>query len=103
MRRDYELFEASVQLITISHDTAAAVNGWLGTNPLPFPWLLDSERDVMKAYGVYNAFSYDALRMAHPTAILIDISGIVRFIYRCSHQWDVPSNATLLDAVRALT
>jgi peroxiredoxin len=75
---------------------------WLQRHPLPFPWLFDHGRTVIKAYGVYNLVSYDALKMAHPTAVLVDRQGIVRFIYRCSHQWDVPSNDLLLAAARSV-
>ena len=57
---------------------------------------------MVKSYGVYNRISYDAWRMAHPTAVLVDISGTVRFVYRCSHQWDVPPSATMLGALKQL-
>ena len=103
LRQEYETLRTSgVQVLTISHQAGHPVEHWLAENALPFPWLYDPERSVIKAYGVFNALSYDAFRMAHPTAVLVDKEGIVRFIYRCSTQWDVPSNAVLLEAVRGL-
>ena len=103
MRQEYEALRATgIQVLTISHQTGRPVDRWLEKNPLPFPWLYDPERSVIKAYGVFNSLSYDAFHMAHPTAVLVDKEGIVRFIYRCSTQWDVPSNTVLLEAVADL-
>ena len=78
------------------------MRGFVTKQPLPFPWLLDTRRQVMKPYGVYNRFSYDAWKLAHPAAILIGLDGVVRFIYRCSTQWDIPSREVMLAAVEGL-
>jgi peroxiredoxin len=67
-------------------DTAA----FLARNPLPFPLLSDTHRSVMQAYDVYNALSYDAFRIAHPSAFIIDPSGIIRYSYVAANQMDWP-------------
>ena len=82
---------------------AGPVRRWLARHPQPFPWLLDGDRAVIKAYGVYNRISYDAFRMAHPAAVLIDDQGVVRFIYRCSTQWDIPDSGAMLAGLARLS
>jgi peroxiredoxin len=103
LRQDLPRYHAAgVQPIVVSTQQPEAVLRWLEGNPQPFPWLFDTARSMVKSYGVYNRISYDAWRMAHPAAVLVDISGTVGFIYRCSHQWDVPLSATMLDALKLL-
>ena len=104
LRRDLSSFqEANVQLLVIAHQGPKPVDRFLGKNPQSFPWLFDQDRAVIKAYGVYNRISYDAFRMAHPAAILVDDGGVVRFIYRCSTQFDIPKGDVILEAVQRLS
>ena len=56
----------------------------------------------MQTYGVYNRISYDAWRMAHPTAILIAPTGRITWIHRCSHQWDIPKSADMMASLATL-
>jgi len=103
LRQDAPRYQqANVQLLIVAHQGGKAVSRWLERNPQPFPWLFDTERRVIQAYGVYNRLSYDALRMAHPAAVLVDRQGVVRFIYRCSTQWDIPKSQVLLGALAQL-
>lgn len=103
MRQDAPQYQAAgIAVLVIAHQGGGPVTRWLAKNPQPFPWLFDTERAAIKAYGVYNRLSYDAFHMAHPAAILIDRDGVVRFIYRCSTQWDVPKSEALLGALRSL-
>ena len=103
MRQDLPRYDAAgVQPIVVSTQRPGAVLRWLEDNPQPFPWLFDTARSMVQSYGVYNRISYDAWRMAHPAAVLVDIAGTVRFVYRCAHQWDVPPSAVILDALERL-
>src|SRR5438067_12889793 len=60
----------------------------LDQHPIVFPFLLDEDRSVTKAYGLYHAFGHDAFRIAHPATLVVDRSGIVRYIYRGENQLD---------------
>ncbi len=103
MRQDFPRYQdANVRVLAIAHQGPKPVGRWVGKNPQPFPWLFDQDRRVIKAYGVYNRISYDAFRMAHPTAVLIDDQGVVRFVYRCSTQWDIPTSEVMLGALQRL-
>jgi len=69
---------------------------FLTKHPIASVFLLDEDRAVTKAYGLYHAFGSDAIRIAHPATIVIDRSGVVRFIYRGDNQLDrVPLDPVL--------
>jgi peroxiredoxin len=61
---------------------------FLAQHPIASPFLLDEDRSVTKAYGLYHAFGRDALRIAHPATLIVDRSGIIGYIYRGDDQLD---------------
>jgi peroxiredoxin len=61
---------------------------FLQKNPISFPFLLDEDRSVTKAYGLYHRFGTDALNIAHPATLVIDRDRTIRFIYRGENQHD---------------
>lgn len=63
---------------------------FLARTPLPFPMLDDTDRTVMQAYDVFNALSWDAFRVAHPSAFVIDPAGVIRWSYVASNQREWP-------------
>jgi len=72
---------------------------FLEKHPISFPFLLDEDRAVTKAYGLHHAFGYDAVNIARPATLVIDQSGIVRYIYRGKNQNDrVPIEEVLAAA-----
>ena len=75
---------------------------FLEKNPISFPFLLDEDRTVTKAYGVHNALSTDALNIAHPATLVIDRSGVVRFIYRGENQNDRAPLDDVIDAAKQI-
>lgn len=68
-------------------------------HPSSFPFLLDEDRAVTKAYGVYHALGHDAFRIAHPATLVVDHSGTVRYIYRGEDQTDFAPVDEVLDAL----
>src|SRR5260370_34990912 len=50
-------------------------------HPVSFPFLLDEDRSVTKAYGVHNLLALDAIDIAKPPTFVVDRAGYVRFIY----------------------
>jgi len=60
----------------------------LSEHPISFPFLLDEDRAVTRAYGLYHALATDAFRIAHPATLIVDRDGIVRYIYRGENQTD---------------
>src|ERR1700686_704166 len=72
---------------------------YLSEHPVSSSFLLDEDRSVTKAYGLYHAFGHDAFRIAHPATLIVDRSGGLRYIYRGENQTD---RAPVEEILRAL-
>src|ERR1700680_1603313 len=46
-----------------------------------FPFLLDEDRSVTKAYGLYHRLAKDAINIAHPATLVVDSGGAVLFSF----------------------
>jgi peroxiredoxin len=75
---------------------------FLAKHPVSFPFLLDEDRSVTKAYGLYHRIGVDAINIAHPATLLIDRGAIVRYLYRGSNQLDRAPMEQVLEATRKL-
>ena len=75
---------------------------YLRKHPTAFPFLLDEDRAVTKAYGLYHRLGHDAIRIAHPATLVVDEAGAVRYIYRGKHQLDRAPVEEVLTAVKRL-
>ena len=75
---------------------------FLQQNSVSFPFLLDEDRSVTKAYGLYHGIGLDAINVAHPATLVINGGGIVRYIYRGSNQFDRAPVEPVLEAARKL-
>jgi peroxiredoxin len=72
---------------------------YLEEHPVSFPFLLDEDRSVTKAYGLYHRIGMDAFNIAHPATLVLDRSGVIRFIYRGDGQADRAPLEQVLDAL----
>jgi peroxiredoxin len=75
---------------------------FLEKNPIASVFLLDEDRAVTKAYGLYHALGVDAIRIAHPATLVIDRGGVVRYIYRGDNQLDRAPLDEVLGALQAI-
>jgi peroxiredoxin len=75
---------------------------FLEKNPVAFPFLLDEDRAVTKAYGLYHHLGMDAINIAHPATLVVDRAGTVRYIYRGENQTDRAPVEQVMEAVRKL-
>jgi len=75
---------------------------FLAEHPISFPFLLDEDRSVTKAYGLYHGFGLDAIHIARPATLVIDHGGVVRFIYRGANQNDRIPVAAVLEVLKKL-
>lgn len=46
-----------------------------------YPFLLDEDRSVTKAYGVYHRFAVDAYDIARPATFVIDRDGVIQYVF----------------------
>jgi peroxiredoxin len=75
---------------------------FLADHPTSFPFLLDEDRTVTKAYGLYHRIGLDAFNIAHPGTLVVDGQGMVRYVYRGSNQFDRAPVDQVLEAVKKL-
>jgi len=61
---------------------------YLAQHPVSFPFLLDEDRAVTKAYGIYHWLAHDAINIARPATFIVDRKGRLRFVYVSSDQRD---------------
>ncbi len=74
---------------------------FLKDRPTPFPFLLDEDRRVTKAYGVYKAAGMDSINIARPASFLVNPQGRIDFIYLGSNQLDrVPVETLIAELAR---
>ena len=100
-----EIKQAGAQLVYIAAEKGEGMfkpAKYLAAHPISFPFLLDDDRSVTKAYGLYHRFGHDAINIAHPASLVVDRSATVRYIYRGATQTDRAPVEDLLDAVRKL-
>jgi len=100
-----ELEQARAQLVFIAaekRDGMFKPAKFLDKHPVGFPFLLDEDRSVTKAYGLYHRLGKDAINIAHPATLVIDSGGTVRYIYRGDNQTDRAPIEKVLEAVRKL-
>jgi peroxiredoxin len=75
---------------------------YLQKNPVSFPFLLDEDRRVTKAYGLYHRIGVDAFNIAHPATLVIDSSSMIRYLYRGSNQLDRAPIEQVTEAVERI-
>ncbi len=61
---------------------------YLAQHSVGFPFLLDEDRAVTKAYGIYHWLAHDAINIARPATFIVDRKGMLRFVYVSSDQKD---------------
>ena len=76
---------------------------FLESHSVSFPFLLDEDRGVTKAYGLHHWLATDGFNIAHPATLVIDKEGIVRYIYRGENQTDRAPMEQVMDAARKVS
>ncbi len=54
---------------------------FLAEHPIRFPFLLDEDRAVTKAYGIYQRLGLDSINIARPSTFVVDATGIIRYLH----------------------
>jgi peroxiredoxin len=87
-------------LWTIANDDPEQLRRLRERDGLQMPFLLDPDAEVIKQYGVYNLESDRVL--PHPTALIIDKQGVVRYVRVDENYRERPPVAELLEALAAV-
>jgi peroxiredoxin len=100
-----EIEQAGAQLVFVAAEKRNGIfqpAKSLAKHPVSFPFLLDEDRSMTKAYGLYHRVGHDAIHIARPATLVIDDAGVVRFIYRGVNQNDRIPVAAILEALKKL-
>ncbi len=96
-----EIEAAGAQVVFIAAEKRSGMfkpEQYLKEHLVPYPFLLDEDRQVTKRYGVYQRIGVDALNIARPATMVVDRNGGIRFLYVGSNQAD---RAPLNQVIRA--
>jgi peroxiredoxin len=74
---------------------------FLAEHPITFPFLLDENRTVTKAYGIYHRLAHDAFNIARPASFVVNRNGILTFVYISKNQTDRAEVSVVVEQLRA--
>lgn len=101
-----ELEKTGAQLVYIAAEKRQGMwkpSRFFDSHPVTAPFLLDEDRSVTKAYGLYHGFGTDAFNIARPATLVIDGAATVRYIYRGDKQTERAPIDEVMDAVRKIS
>ena len=78
------------------------LRGYAEKNGITFPLLVDKTRSIIKSYGVYHWLSLEAYNIARPATFIIDKTGIIRYMYIGSHQFDLAKQPEILESLKEI-
>jgi thioredoxin-dependent peroxiredoxin len=78
------------------------VRAYIEETGLPFNILVDTSRDVLKAYGVWHAVGLFSWNIARPALFLIDRGGAIRYSFIARRQDQFPSHDEIMAALDGL-
>ncbi len=100
-----ELQRLGASLVYIAAEKRAGIfhpEKFFAEHSISFPFLLDEDREITKAYGVYHRVGLDAYNIAHPATFVIGRGGLISMIYLGIDQRDRMPVEAILEIVRAL-
>lgn len=100
LRQDNHLFEErDTEIIVIAPDTMMNAQSFFENYPVPFTALVDNSLEVYQQYDVQSKLISLGQR---PGLFIIDKQGIVQFAYIGAQQWEIPTNAQVLEKLDEL-
>jgi peroxiredoxin len=97
LRQDHQKFlDRRATVVAIGPHSVAEVAKHLAEHPTPFALLPDPDGEVFAAYDVPSRLISLGQQ---PATYVIDRNGIIRFDAVGAQQWNIPSNATVLEVL----
>jgi peroxiredoxin len=98
LRQDYQGFkELDTEIVVIGPENAASFENYWKKNELRFIGLPDPEHTVLKLYGQeVKLFKFGRM----PAQMLIDKSGILRYVHYGHSMSDIPANEEMLSIIK---
>ena len=91
-----------MQVVAVVAQASEVVRVYIEETGLPFNILVDTSREVLKAYGVWQALGWTAWNIARPALFLIDRTGAIRFSFIADRQDQFPSHQEIMTALDTL-
>jgi len=100
LRQDYQEFvQRQARVIVVGPEDAKAFESYWSQHNLPFIGLPDPTASVLKLYGQeVNLFKLGRM----PAQVIVDQSGVARFVHYGHSMSDIPENADILDLLDQL-
>jgi peroxiredoxin Q/BCP len=97
LRQDYQVFiELDTEIVVIGPERAESFNKYWKKNDLQFIGLPDPEHKILKLYGQeVKLFKLGRL----PAQMLIDKSGMLRYVHYGHSMADIPTNEEILSLI----
>jgi peroxiredoxin len=88
-------------VVAVVAQSSEPVRRYIEDTGLPFNILVDESRDVLKAYGVWQAIGLYSWNIARPALFLIDRTGAIRYSFIGKSQDEFPSTEEIERALSA--
>ncbi len=100
LRQDYQEFlKTDTEIIVVGPEGPERFSQYWLENQLPFVGLPDPNHTVLKLYGQeIKIFKWGRM----PAMVVIDKSGLVRFVHYGHDMTDIPDNQDVLETLRSL-
>lgn len=99
LRQDYPRFkEMATEIVVVGPEDAEAFRQYWKKNDLPFIGLPDPKHKILKLYG-QEVKLFKLGRM--PAQMLIDKSGMLRYVHYGHSMADIPANEEILDLIES--
>jgi peroxiredoxin len=97
LRQDYaEYQKRDTQVVVVGPEDSKAFETYFRENDLPFTGLPDPKASVLKLYGQeVNLFKLGRM----PAQVIIDYSGVARYIHYGHSMMDIPETSELLQLI----
>jgi peroxiredoxin len=100
LRLDHRKFvDADTEIVVVGPENARSFRKYWEKEDLPFVGLPDPKHTLLKLYGQ----EVKLLKLGRlPAQMLIDKSGMLRFVHHGRSMSDIPSNSDVLELVEAM-
>jgi peroxiredoxin len=100
LRQEYERFkELETKIVVVGPENAESFRNYWTKEGLPFIGLPDPKHNVLKLFG-QEVKLFKLGRM--PAQMLIDKTGILRYVHYGHSMADIPSNTEIIDLIKDL-
>jgi peroxiredoxin Q/BCP len=103
IKEQWKALSSRAQIIGIIAEPVSKLEEYMRRANLPFTLLADPDRKVIVKHNVYRRFGLDGFRVAFPSTLILDNSGVVRYCYVGESTFDRPEISEVIYELDKLT